>query len=922
MKKYLFVIFALLSLTLVLQPFQGYAQMQKMPKGYNLEKFKKDAPKLLSSNNAGTDFWCTFHPCVGEAQSGDKIYIYVSSNAKTTVTIEVPGKNYHVQQSTIPNDIIAFEIDPAIAQPYLKKDTTKPKTEQIFTGAGIHVYADQPILVYGVFMYDYASDSFLALPVSALGMDYIASSWPDEGDNGIFIGYLTSYTEVIAAFDQTTVYFTLGGTSSTKTAGGMKPGETMQWKLYKGDVLIVGNLGLMGDLTGSRWSASKPVACFSGSFGADVPENVDYIGYLIEEELPTSTWGKTYFYTPIAGRLKNSYIRIIAKEDNTKVYKDGQILITLKHGGGLQNDGWLSVRADNASPKPIVFSADNPINVIQYNTGMTDDNVASEPFQMSLTPLEQFQNEITFNTLGTLSGKGFKTNWINLVCKTNADGSLPDDLMIGYIQNGQFAWQSLNTYTINKSMSFSIPVNGNKYACEQLLLPVNGIYKIKANDPFCVYSYGFASNESYGHPASVGLKDLEKNDTIPPHITWFKDCNGTIWKDSTMRSDPVVEDFPQNGNRSYIAEINFNPDSSFNYKFSYKDFIPGIDALTTWKASVQDSSKDARLVVTFSDRDGNDTTITINYFISKFKMNPNVMNFGLINKGDTLTKNVWLVNHSTTAGKVIKNVFLKGNNQGYRLLSKDMTIINLPFTLPANDSVKIKIQFTNSTSGNYADTISICDDCNTFSLCNLKSQVGECIIEATDTTFNDTYLGSTTTSQLTIYNRGVFELTINGFQKPDTTVFEVHLPEINNDQLLTISPQDLFSFYVTFKPQAEKEYLDSIVFSSNASIMDSVCILKGKGLMKSGINDNNISNEINYTLYPNPVEDILTIHFNNEINSNNPIKILDIFGNLIDELNYYYQNINYNTSKLANGLYIIQLNTGNKLVTKTFMILR
>ena len=113
--------------------------------------------------------------------------------------MEVPGKKYKVQQESIPNDIISFELDPSIGQPYRKTYTQAPDAEKIYSGAGIHIYADQPLIVYGASRFTATSDTYLALPVSSLGMDYIVASWADIGDDSMT--FLTSYTEVVAAYD-------------------------------------------------------------------------------------------------------------------------------------------------------------------------------------------------------------------------------------------------------------------------------------------------------------------------------------------------------------------------------------------------------------------------------------------------------------------------------------------------------------------------------------------------------------------------------------------------------------------------------------------------------------------------------------------------------------------------------------------------
>ena len=282
-------------------------------------------------------------------------------------------------------------------------------------------------------------------------------------------------------------------------------------------------------------------------YAANVPEDKEPLNYLIEAELPTITWGTNYLYTPIAGKLKNSIVRIFAKDSNTTIYKDGQQIGFIKYPGGLKNEGWLSMRADSEAPRPIIFSGDKPISITQYNTGQGDDSIAGSPFQLVLTPLEQYQNEIIFNTPGIKGRQGFDANWGNIVYKTNDDGSMPDDLMFAQVSGGQYFWKSINSFSPDPGMPFSILVNGNHYSCKQLLLPGEGVYKIKANNPFCAYSYGFNPYESYGNPTGIALKDLENNDTLPPHPKWWRYCSSdpSLSYDSTMRASPYVENWPK-----------------------------------------------------------------------------------------------------------------------------------------------------------------------------------------------------------------------------------------------------------------------------------------------------------------------------------------------------------------------------------------
>ncbi|OGU93269.1 MAG: hypothetical protein A2220_13320, partial [Ignavibacteria bacterium RIFOXYA2_FULL_35_10] len=358
-------------------------------KEFNLTEFKGQLPELLGAGNAGQEFWLTFNPCwENDNINSNFLKLYVSSPIATMVTVEIPGKGFLTQQMTVPNDIIEFNLPPDLGQCYRKRDMEPPLKDTVFNGFGIHVYADYPIICYGVTRYQFTSDGYLAIPVSSLGKEYTVASWPDVSDYGI--QYLPSNASIIAAFDQTEVNFTLGGSNNTRTSGGMIPGETRTVTLNEGDVFLVSSAGQRADLTGSTIVSTKPISVISSNFCAYVPEITPACDFLTEMEIPSMAWGKDYHYTPIYGRLKNSIIKIIAKEPATSVYRDNLQIATLKTAGGFENDGWIRLRADLDAPRPIVFSGDKPIYIAQFNTGQADDGVISDPFQTVLTPIEQY----------------------------------------------------------------------------------------------------------------------------------------------------------------------------------------------------------------------------------------------------------------------------------------------------------------------------------------------------------------------------------------------------------------------------------------------------------------------------------------------------------------------------------------------------
>lgn len=65
------------------------------------------------------------------------------------------------------------------------------------------------------------------------------------------------------------------------------------------------------DLTGTKIIIDKPVSVFSGHGCGNVPWNIKYSNYLIEQIPPTALWGKVHYVAPLVN--KTSYtIKILA----------------------------------------------------------------------------------------------------------------------------------------------------------------------------------------------------------------------------------------------------------------------------------------------------------------------------------------------------------------------------------------------------------------------------------------------------------------------------------------------------------------------------------------------------------------------------------------------------------------------------------
>jgi hypothetical protein len=88
------------------------------------------------------------------------------------------------------------------------------------------------------------------------------------------------------------------------------------------------------------------------------------------------------------------------------------------------------------------------------------------------------------------------------------------------------------------------------------------------------------------------------------------------------------------------------------------------------------------------------------------------------------------------------------------------------------------------------------------------------------------------------------------------------------------------------------------------------------------VSTNSISEELNFQLFPNPSTGNFRINFNNDIDKNKNISILDVTGKLILEKNSINQKATeINANDLTNGIYFVKV-TSNEKITINKVILQ
>jgi hypothetical protein len=274
---------------------------------------------------------------------------------------------------------------------------------------------------------------------------------------------------------------------------------------------------------------------------------------------------------------------------------------------------------------------------------------------------------------------------------------------------------------------------------------------------------------------------------------------------------------------------------SFNYQFKYKTFIPGEDRTTTWTLNVIDPTQDAKAVITFTDRAGNDTTITIQYIATKLAIRPSFYDYGLLPLGETRDQTFWAINEDTVNVALLHKINLKAANQGFVISG-----INLPLVLQPKDSVSFNVKFTAFETRTYkfVDSIGIGDTCIFAYKARVEAAVGEPIIHVTSPGYmGEISIGKTLTKDCSIFNNGTVDLMIYGHTEPTRPEFTHNFPIISYNDPLIIKPNESYLFQVTFTPTSEgyvpppgPNELDSMVFFNNATKTDSTAYFSGRGI--------------------------------------------------------------------------------------------
>ena len=341
---------------------------------------------MKAQSTVGTDFWVTFLP--NYDLTVDALTLIAIGTDSCIGVVENPYTGWTSSFTVIPGEITTISIPNSESYDGLASDSIINKALHITTTDSISLYASN----FKAFTYDLTN----VLPTSSLGSNYIIQTYEDYSEFSI-----------VAVEDNTTVDITLAANSIYHTVGRLFSVTLNAGQCYQ--VQASRNF-LNVDFSGTTISANgnKKIAVFAGNHYAHIPVGYEGADHVVEQMMPTLSWGREFVITNSMLRTKDK-VKVTALNNNCQVWKDSVLLTTL--------NARQTYEFEITNTNPVSYlKTSEPASVFLYFTGSRYGGENGDPSMVIINPIHQKMNDVTFTTFST--GTAGYQHFVNIVTKT------------------------------------------------------------------------------------------------------------------------------------------------------------------------------------------------------------------------------------------------------------------------------------------------------------------------------------------------------------------------------------------------------------------------------------------------------------------------------------------------------------------------
>lgn len=402
-----------------------------------------------------------------------ELYIVTPSAQEVDVSVRLPlSDTFEDQEFTVtPGEMRRVELP-----------STLQTTGTASGDNGVLIRASGDIIVQAMNSEDTNPAScggFQVMPVDALGQDYfVLSLWPEfEGE------FEYSQFAIVATEDDTeiTIRFPFGRgvviTYDGDTYDEDRP-LTVTFDAYQ-TLQVQSDSG--NDLSGTRIESSSKIAVFSGDLIVRTNEEDVTTDHIVEQMMPTSSWGTTFGAVALPDQDDGYSIHFITHEDETVVEVNGDVYEIdeagsyLGQGVHIQDGTYVGIQSD----KPIMVVQIAKSQISSTNGG---------PAMVLIPPVQQYQSDYTF---AIPPGKFYQTYILLIIEESETDNLSLDGGAV------DIEWQNIPG---------SVPLLVGGY----FQVDDGQVHRVlhSKNAPFGAYVYGHDNNTcSFAYVAGMCLGD-------------------------------------------------------------------------------------------------------------------------------------------------------------------------------------------------------------------------------------------------------------------------------------------------------------------------------------------------------------------------------------------------------------------------------
>lgn len=383
------------------------------------------------------------------------LHLFLSSLSNSTTSVTILSKADGTSQNVV--------VEPGQSRTVSINTKAELIGSNVFQHA-VLVRSDRPISVQAVNSKPNTGELTLLWPVSTLGTEYFVFTPPSTSSKNV------------------KEFAVVAGATGASVSVRLKGQVTFQGRFYPaGNVLNVtlqpyqvAQVQSTADLSGSKVTASSPVAVFSGHSCAQKHTNCNYV---MEQLLPTSAWGTHYVVPPLASQTRYDLAYVVASQTTKLTYNHGGMT------GSKSLQAGFVVEFEIRPSRPLYLSADVGIQVLLFGTGAKKGRITYDPYLVLIPDIEAYCSAYVVSSMPDSKGVAL------VVAPTKATAEVTmDGLRLGDKLN----WED---------------VPGSEFSYAEVDLNTNMIHTAKATTNFGLLTFGLANSVGYGTAAACSQSE-------------------------------------------------------------------------------------------------------------------------------------------------------------------------------------------------------------------------------------------------------------------------------------------------------------------------------------------------------------------------------------------------------------------------------